>query len=423
MAETVFFSWQLDTPGAIGRNFILQALEDAVSQIRAGADIEEALRDVAVDRDTQGVPGSPPIAETIFSKIDQASVYVADLTFVANRFDGRPSPNPNVLIEYGWALKSLGHSRVLLVMNTEYGGPTRESMPFNLGHVRFPIQYACKDNDAPDVKRQAKKMLTKAFVQALNPILLAPRTSEHAIPRTQFVSQAHGASPGRFRLAGEPLGVVAPIFGRGQSSQVYLADGPVAWLRVMPAFDPQRKWRTFEIEKIVKGQQNDFLPPFGGRGTDFDYVRGADGLGSFRIGDVAKKETNEVSYVFTTGEAWGIDADVMNPLHMSPPIIPDLFDMYGSGFRHFIEALKKMQVPEPMKWEAGLEGVRGRSIFTPARHGSYSAFPFAGHCMLDNVSATGEYSPSRSYLANLRPFFETLYDACGVSLPEWRLEL
>jgi hypothetical protein len=32
---------------------------------------------------------------------------VADLTPVATRLDGRPSPNPNVMIEYGWALKHL----------------------------------------------------------------------------------------------------------------------------------------------------------------------------------------------------------------------------------------------------------------------------------------------------------------------------
>jgi Molybdopterin-binding domain of aldehyde dehydrogenase len=49
--------------------------------------------------------------ETIFRKIDKAAAFVPDLTLVSERRDGRPTPNPNVLIEYGWALKSLGHGR------------------------------------------------------------------------------------------------------------------------------------------------------------------------------------------------------------------------------------------------------------------------------------------------------------------------
>ena len=58
----------------------------------------------------------PPIVETIFKKIDRAAVFVADLTFAGRRPDGAPIPNPNVLIEYGWALKALGHARIISIM-------------------------------------------------------------------------------------------------------------------------------------------------------------------------------------------------------------------------------------------------------------------------------------------------------------------
>src|SRR4051794_26567008 len=117
MALTIFFSWQADRSTKEGRNLVERALEAAVGRIGQDAAIEEAIRELAVDRDTKGVPGSPPIVETIFKKIDGAAVFVPDLTFVGLRNDGRPSPNPNVLIEYGWALKALGHARILPVMN------------------------------------------------------------------------------------------------------------------------------------------------------------------------------------------------------------------------------------------------------------------------------------------------------------------
>jgi hypothetical protein len=102
MTSTVFFSWQADTVPIIGRNVIERALERAIARIGRDTEIEEAVRELAIDKDTQDVPGSPPIVETIFKKIDQAAVFVPDLTFVGKRLDGRPTPNPNVLIEYGW---------------------------------------------------------------------------------------------------------------------------------------------------------------------------------------------------------------------------------------------------------------------------------------------------------------------------------
>jgi hypothetical protein len=102
VAETIFFSWQSDRPAAQNRSFIEAALERALRALNSDAEIEEAVRDeLVVDKDTQDEPGQPPIVETIFRKIDSSAVFVPDLTFVGERTGGRPSPNPNVLIEYG----------------------------------------------------------------------------------------------------------------------------------------------------------------------------------------------------------------------------------------------------------------------------------------------------------------------------------
>ena len=89
MSRTVFFSWQSDRPKEEGRDLIEQALEDAVEKIAADITVEEAIRDgLELDKDTKGVPGSPPIFETILNKIDKASVFIADLTFCGNRCTG-----------------------------------------------------------------------------------------------------------------------------------------------------------------------------------------------------------------------------------------------------------------------------------------------------------------------------------------------
>src|SRR6185312_6237834 len=104
MATPIFFSWQSDTPSSIGRGFVREALEEACRELASDTTIDEAHRDLAVDSDTQDVPGQPPIVDTIFKKIDASAVFVADMTFTGNRLDGRPTPNANVLVEHGWAL-------------------------------------------------------------------------------------------------------------------------------------------------------------------------------------------------------------------------------------------------------------------------------------------------------------------------------
>src|SRR5579862_1954156 len=104
MSTTVFFSWQMDTDTETGRNLIERVLERAVGSIGSDATVQDAVRELEVDRDTLDEPGFPPIVDTIFRKIDEAAMVIVDLTFVGKRLDGRPTPNPNVLIECGWAL-------------------------------------------------------------------------------------------------------------------------------------------------------------------------------------------------------------------------------------------------------------------------------------------------------------------------------
>ena len=59
--SVVFYSWQSDLPNATNRGFIQTALEKAAKAIREDDSIHV---EPVVDRDIQGVPGSPNIAAT-----------------------------------------------------------------------------------------------------------------------------------------------------------------------------------------------------------------------------------------------------------------------------------------------------------------------------------------------------------------------
>jgi hypothetical protein len=170
MVHHIFFSWQSDTPNAVGRTMIEACLERAIGQLQADAEVELADRELRIDKDTLHVPGSPPITETIYSKIDRAAVFLSDLTYVAERPNGGGIPNPNVLIEHGWALKSLSSRRVISVMNRALGDPELHELPFDLRHVRRPILYACPPDAEAEDRRKAREELTRHLVAALKAI-------------------------------------------------------------------------------------------------------------------------------------------------------------------------------------------------------------------------------------------------------------
>jgi hypothetical protein len=191
MPHHIFFSWQMDMDTGVSRNLIERALERAIGTIKADADIEPADRELAVDRDTVDVLGSPPIVDTIFNKIDRAAVFVSDLSYVAERPNGRKSPNPNVLLEHGWALKSLGWRGIIGVMNTASGHPDQHPLPFDLQHFRRPILYACPADSTPEQRQAAKTDLAKKLTSALKAVLADEHLKAARVPPTPAEPHPH----------------------------------------------------------------------------------------------------------------------------------------------------------------------------------------------------------------------------------------
>ena len=158
------FGIQSDTDERTNRFFIRDALSLAVRELRRDDTIEEAPR---LDHDTKGIPGTPDIFQTILTKIAQAGIFVADLTFVAATPSGERSPNPNVLLELGYALARLTDRRVITVLNEAHGGP--ELLPFDLARHRWPIRYDLTPGEKPPPT--AGHDLAAQLVQAIRDIL------------------------------------------------------------------------------------------------------------------------------------------------------------------------------------------------------------------------------------------------------------
>jgi hypothetical protein len=163
MPLTVFYSWQSDTRAACNRTLIHDALESALSDVRGMPNVQiEAV----LDRDTLGAPGSPDIATVILEKIDRSSAVVADVTLIDAGADGRRFPNPNVLLEVGYAIKSRSFSGLILVMNTHFG-PV-ESLPFDLRGKRVTTYSSPPNADSRASERaRLRTAMTTALVETL----------------------------------------------------------------------------------------------------------------------------------------------------------------------------------------------------------------------------------------------------------------
>jgi hypothetical protein len=192
---TVFYAWQSDAPSRDNRTFIESALETALKTIQKSGSIESSPR---LDKDTKGVPGIPDIANIILEKIRAADVFVADVSFIGEiglqkhpklmfkpttadfvgskeadeKDDDEPLPNPNVMIELGYALSELGWERIIIVLNTATGKP--KDLPFDLKNRRWPFVYEVKSDTDETARAEAKKSLTKQLQEAIEAIAKLP---------------------------------------------------------------------------------------------------------------------------------------------------------------------------------------------------------------------------------------------------------
>jgi len=149
---------------------IIQTLPDEVEKA-AVLGLCEALRQHTGNMEP---PELLPIEQLIDSLDDiedeKKDKWQDDLTRLQRRLNksltDRPTPNPNVLVELGYALKHLGENRIILLFNSAYGAA--HNLPFDLSQMAR-IEYNRKEGDrnkrkktnelAIDLERSIKSIL------------------------------------------------------------------------------------------------------------------------------------------------------------------------------------------------------------------------------------------------------------------------
>jgi hypothetical protein len=114
-----------------------------------------------------------------------------------------------------------------------YGRPTRETMPFDLMELRYPIRYSLIGGADDATRRTVREQLTKAFESALN-VFFSSEEYRNILPKpVPMIYREPKEGRARFRAEGEPIGALseigAQVIGTSQG-KLFLADGPSMWL-------------------------------------------------------------------------------------------------------------------------------------------------------------------------------------------------
>jgi hypothetical protein len=410
MIINIFYSWQSDTNNKINRNFIEDALKKAIEKLKKDIELNLAERDFLLDKDTKNVAGTPPIAETIFNKIDKAAVFIPDLTFIgeSKTEEKKLLSNPNVLIEYGWALKQHGHSKMLPIMNTHFGN-SKNNLPFDMNHLRHPICYNLSPKDGEDKRKEIKKQLSEELFQALKLILgQIPATEHVALPREIAPSK----EPALFHDKDEDLGKRAEV-------QLYMPATARGFLRLLPTMHTKHITSSFQaIELVKKGQLQIF-----GRNSSANYIRNK--FGALVVDNEPNGEIIKMTQLHLNNELWGIDnygfskkSSEYDFGYIPCSYLEEVFNLTLNNYLNFYK--KFLNIPNPLKFIAGLVNIKDYKMTAPSGMGfNHGLDKFGGYTVNENIVYEGtiEGNNNNSSII-LRPFYEKVWEECGIKRPD-----
>ena len=360
----IFWSWQNDSDPKTNRHFIREALARATEEAGEALGLEDAERPV-LDHDTKDVPGMAEITNTILRKISESAVFVADLTPIGVTSQGKALPNPNVLIELGWALSELGADRIIAILNTDVATP--DDLPFDIRHRRA-LTYKLAPGAGKDARRVVRRKLTCDLAEAIT-ANLREFTEDQAAEIMIAGIPAKDDDPSIWASCSGKLDYTDTS---NQNRSVIIPDAPRGYIRIIPS-----DWRKAipSLANIMGTDQGEKVEPVAEGTQRGDFGPCEHGLA--RIWFTGKNEGSNVSMWFDeTGEFWVIHGTAIatwkngkSMLRISP-----LLQGWRNNLRGAMNVLDRFGATRVKKVEAGLVGIKGvmwpadmLSLSTPAR--------------------------------------------------------
>ena len=413
MARTIFYSWQSDTPASITRNFIEDALKKAIKRVNKDLPEEHQLQ---FDKDTLNVPGNPPITDTILKKIQDCTAFCGDLTLVAKSDESKGVPNPNVMLELGYALMARGHERFLLVMNDAFG--PADDLPFNLKHMKRPILYTLEEASEPQNKKAAREELTSTLEKGIRAIIeydeepaIGPPEQEVEPQETDVAQEtpeptSNTYSSPSFLSDGDEVIHSVPNYP-GEENAIW-REGPLSYLRLIQEGNTLNLTFTQTLD-IVRHH----LTPFGNV-SGLPLWEGKNSWGAVKLAadeSVQPRVAKILTQLFRSGEIWGLSTAILT-LHEGIIPLPRLRSTLTRCVGEYLKCAREvLSINPPIRLEMGLVGIKGFQI-----GGVGDPYePVQGSCLTDevrhSVQLTNLTEPHEPIVSD---YLNTLLDHAGL---------
>lgn len=196
MKIKIFYSWQITTNTKYNKNFILTCIDKAVKKVKLKPEVKNV--EFVILEGVTGEPGSPQVASKIADeRIPTSDIFISDLS-VVNQISSfqkivrkavgdkfKPFQNNNVIYEHGVAYNAIGLEKMIGVLNTTYGSPNEnpDNIPFDLKHIRFPIEYKYseKSKNRDEVQKKLVDDLASAIKETAKFALQSQKSKFHPL--------------------------------------------------------------------------------------------------------------------------------------------------------------------------------------------------------------------------------------------------
>jgi hypothetical protein len=348
-----------------------------------------------------------PVSDTILEKIKNCDIFLPDLTFVSKFEDGekkgQPAPNPNVLIEFGYALRTKGHHFLMPVMNVAFGGP--HGLPFDMGHLRHPIGYNADPSHDQETRNKTRAGLSKELLKALTTTVgnISPAPAAPTITKEMKASIAE-----RHSLRTSTFYQLVPV---------PLIAGPKLLMHIFPisAFEEideidfslvpklAQSFAPFDYEQL--NSQPDvhswrfFAPPFRSNSMFPGRIEPAEGQSMWFTEISRYGEIEVISMVDTIGEPSDAGPITIEGSQLEALIVRSVEKLFVS--------LNSLKVRPPAVFQCSLLETIDCHILLSRAHGKFTRQPI----ILPEV-IIGEYKSPVAEI--LRPVLDAIWRAAGV---------
>ena len=406
----VFYAWQSDRPERFNRYLIRFALNLAAKNISADPTVGIRVR---IDADTEGVHGHCPVTETILKKIAGCDAFVPDLTFVASTEAGKLIPNPNVMLEYGYALHAKSFSVMIPVMNTAYGAA--KELPFDMGHLRFPVRYDLPSTAKNGERRAVRKALTEELETIIRSMIAE---GVGAADRTPFPEAVATTSPAFFF----PRNATIASFGNPGEQEYKFEGDKAVYVRLFPKTgEGQPKIGRSVIKDLVHHKRS-----LGPMSYALAGIASSNDFGWACIDPSGNTAAKNICQAFPSGELWGISSQVFVQTQIRHFVRPDeaavalavitVEKLCTRTLENFVRvASTVMQLRPPFVVELGIVGTKGIYMGAPHPESSQGHYygPMRDDLLVRRYDLTKTDSAAQREI--LRDFFDELYDLAEVS--------